>query len=428
MKKIYLLLLLLFFALPFLSIAQSNYKSGYVINLKGDTLRGYINYREWRQNPKSIDFKTELNNGIPQKLTVSDINYFEITGYETYERYLIKASVAGIELSNAPTGVDTLYTIENAFLQLLQNGKNCTLYAYTDDIKTRFYIKSAGITPPAELIYRVYFEPNNSRNLITRTTYQGQLIALAASFNLIKLQQQIQKTDYTASDLSKIVSKINSDSKYNAENTSSAKNGSLMFSIGAGLNVSKLKYEGNSPFQSSPTATSVFPQFNISVDNYVNPNIGRVLLRLQLGFTIKTFTVTGTSYSLPFLQSSSTQNITQISGLVIPQVIYNFYNTDAFKAFAGAGVATSIASYPTNKYSLNNGTAGTSSQNNFPEWTSFGFSMPFTAGITLNKKLEIFAAYYLPITIVTANYAAFSASINTYSAGLNYFISSKHRK
>ena len=44
MKKYFLVTLLL---LPLLSIAQSNYKSGYVVTLKGDTLRGYINYKEW---------------------------------------------------------------------------------------------------------------------------------------------------------------------------------------------------------------------------------------------------------------------------------------------------------------------------------------------------------------------------------------------
>ena len=48
------------FLLPLLSIAQANYKSGYVVTLKGDTLRGYINYKEWGRNPKDIDFKARF--------------------------------------------------------------------------------------------------------------------------------------------------------------------------------------------------------------------------------------------------------------------------------------------------------------------------------------------------------------------------------
>jgi hypothetical protein len=55
-------LLLFFFLLPFFSLAQTNYKPGYVVTLKGDTLRGFIDYKEWIKNPKYISFKNTPGN------------------------------------------------------------------------------------------------------------------------------------------------------------------------------------------------------------------------------------------------------------------------------------------------------------------------------------------------------------------------------
>lgn len=43
MKYLYFVSLILI--LPAFSFAQSNYKAGYVVTTKGDTLRGFINYK-----------------------------------------------------------------------------------------------------------------------------------------------------------------------------------------------------------------------------------------------------------------------------------------------------------------------------------------------------------------------------------------------
>jgi hypothetical protein len=153
-----------------------------------------------------------------------------------------------------------------------------------------------------------------------------------------------------------------------------------------------------------------------------------LVLRLLLSFTKNTFTVNGSANPTAFSQSTITQNVTQATGAFTLQIIYNFYNTDKFKVFAGTGISANISAYPTNKYSVNYSGISSGERNNFPELTSLWFSAPVTAGIMLNKKLEIFGAYHLPLTIVTSNYQNFSASIIAYSAGLNYFIGSNHHK
>ena len=72
MKKYYLLLL---FFVPLISIAQSNYKKSAMVDMNGDTIRGFINYKEWGQNPKEILFKNVLSDQ-PQKFSANEIKYF----------------------------------------------------------------------------------------------------------------------------------------------------------------------------------------------------------------------------------------------------------------------------------------------------------------------------------------------------------------
>ncbi|TSD63509.1 hypothetical protein FFF34_018125 [Inquilinus sp. KBS0705] len=72
--------------LPLLSIAQSNFKPGYVVTLKGDTIQGFFDYRGWDSNPRKVKFKTDLNAAV-QELTPANTLYFDINGLEAYQHY-----------------------------------------------------------------------------------------------------------------------------------------------------------------------------------------------------------------------------------------------------------------------------------------------------------------------------------------------------
>ncbi len=54
--RIILGLLFLFMFLQ-ASFCQENYQPGYIVGLKGDTLHGFINYRNWERNPDKISFR-----------------------------------------------------------------------------------------------------------------------------------------------------------------------------------------------------------------------------------------------------------------------------------------------------------------------------------------------------------------------------------
>ncbi|WP_421824882.1 hypothetical protein [Flagellimonas oceanensis] len=89
-KKIGLLLIgMLTFQL---ALSQGNYLPGYVIKKSTDTLYGYIDYRNWEQNPDKINFKTNTESN-PISFNPIDIIEFKVDG-ELYVSGIIKTEVS----------------------------------------------------------------------------------------------------------------------------------------------------------------------------------------------------------------------------------------------------------------------------------------------------------------------------------------------
>src|SRR6201999_1234299 len=89
MRILYLTLTFIFLLLIGAN-AQSNYKPGYIIDLKGDTIKGYINYHEWDENPGMVSFKNTTGN--VQEYNPQTCGSFAVTGFEYYEKHIVKVS------------------------------------------------------------------------------------------------------------------------------------------------------------------------------------------------------------------------------------------------------------------------------------------------------------------------------------------------
>jgi hypothetical protein len=128
MKSFYKALLVLSF-LPLITFAQSNYKPGYVVTLKGDTLRGFIDYREWNTNPTSINFKAAIADIKSRTFTPEDVSFFDINGMETYRRYAGPISMDATDKDHLSASLDTSFRQETVFFRVLQKGNNLALYS-----------------------------------------------------------------------------------------------------------------------------------------------------------------------------------------------------------------------------------------------------------------------------------------------------------
>lgn len=407
-------LLSLFIAVPILSFSQSNFRKGYVVTNANDTIKGYINYKERAINPSSITFKSSLEE------KASDFNLQNCAGYgidglEQFQRFQVAISMSKVDVSSLSLGRDSASRTDTVFLNVLQAGKNVTLYGYRDMLKSRFYIKDKNHSVPQELIYQLYMNPVRTSLIVTENLYAGQLLDLMSAFNAGTESDlsNLKQLRYTASDLLKVVSVINN------QKLVKSKYPNTRFFAGAGFNVNKVDYQGINDLAnaSAKNKSSSSPLVTMGLDVFANPAIGKTIFRLELALYMSKNNVSTTTANVATAEIGHTFD--QKAVAFTPQVIYNFYNTDPLKVFAGAGIGFVISSFTNNQSTnFNSFRQETEVIKNNVELEAFGFTVPFRAGVVINKKIELSAVYTLPSTIT--NYTGYSITLQRFSVGVNF--------
>lgn len=399
--------------LPALSYAQSNYKPGYVVNLKGDTLKGFINYQEWGGNPDAIGFKNSLSDKDSKTLTPSDISYFNITGLDTYQRYSGLISMDATDKDHIGSVRDTTYRNAVVFIRVLQKGKNLSLYSYTDGTKVRFYVGEAPDYLPSELVYRLYYNysdiPVKGQNGVTvnENTYQRQLFALANKYEVSDdaLQREIERADYTEDNIGNIIKTINKITKAEYAKRNKIKGPIFNVFVGAGANIDNMSTDAGSPYSAGggKPYTSTGAMISGGVNFFVNPVVRRFQLRIEVGLAQSQFRSLYDLKVYPYIPFKA--SFDEVSVNITPQILYNFYNAENFKVYASVGFLLRYFKF-SNAYfgSQSQPNSATDIEKNEPYWfISSQNSVMFKAGVQIHKHWGIFAQYLAsePITIDT---------------------------
>ena len=411
-------LILFFFLLPFLSFGQTNFKPGYVVTLKGDTVRGFIDYKEWYKNPKYISFKQAVSDNKAGRFSTQNINAFAVTGLEYYQRFIVAVSQDNVDINHLAQKPDTSSITDTVFLKIDARGKYLTLFRYNDDLKTRFYILEAGETQPKELIYRAYYNHEESESIVYINRYRTQLVNLAQKLdgNNGKISRQILLSKYSENELTKIVQILNGNpsKQFTSQNLA----GIRLFA-GAGVNYSTFKFDDpRAVFNRDNSSASVFPKINAGIDFFENRNTQALLLRAEYSFTVNQYKFSQGNDAAPV---GSTYNLafTQYTNSISPQIIFNFYNRDDLKVFAGIGASLNFTVYNSYKFVTKyDSPFPETDRDRFPALRSFWLSVPITAGVQLSKKMEINIRYAPKSTL--SNDGGFSGGASSFQAGVNY--------
>jgi len=389
MKKLLLFALLI----PVFSNAQNNYKPGFVVTLKGDTLQGAIDYKEWGQNPSKIQFINNQTPGNVEELSVENTKAFSVTGLEYYRRFVLPISQDQVELNKLTNKLDTSFKIKAVFLRVKSSGKYLTLYSYIDKIKSRFYVETYLYPVPEELIYHAFNDDageSTSVKFIKR--FRAQLIFISQQYhkNTTDIENQISQANYNERDLINIIQLINGNA---SKQYSSASLVGIRWFAGVGINFSSLKYfePTDYNFLKGYSASSVFPKIDAGLDFFENKNTRRLIFRAEVTATINQYNSSIVDQGVP--QSTGILNFKQYNTGIIPQVIYNLYNARDLKAFIGAGVAFNFSSYNNYEYVTKYGGALPDNVMKYPYLSNFWLSFPLKVGIAFNEKIEINACY-----------------------------------
>jgi hypothetical protein len=422
MKHLVFSALILLFT-PLLSSAQVNLKRGFVVTSQGDTLKGYLDYKEWIKTPKSVSFNATPANKDKQDFTPLNCRYFEIEGLEAYQTYHGRVSADKTDFNNIPKAIDTSKVFVQAFLKVLQKGEKVTLLMLSDDIKVRFFLKDNKENNIQELGFRRYVDPIDKNKIKASKNYMGQLLFMANKYNegSPQLKRQIELADYISTDLIKIVSVINNFDKTKPTFKSESKK--YRFFAGAGLNQSTTRIVGTHllAHQDTEIKTSVLPKVIIGADLFLNPNVRRIILRGELSFTKTNQQLYRQEDNTSANQTTAHQEFKQNIISLFPQALYNLYNGENLKFFLGSGLYASRVFYAYNKYehqeTFVNGATYRIGSDDYYKLDKFWYLVPVKGGFTFND-LELSAIYFPPITI--SKYHNFAFVTKSVHIQLNY--------
>ena len=423
--KVYFKCTLFLLLFPFLGVAQSNYKPGYVVTLKGDTMRGFIDYKEWDNNPVSINFKSGGNDVKPAILTTNEISFFNISQLEAYQKYTGDITMDVTDPNRISNGRDSSFKTTSVFLKILQKGSRLTLYSYADDIKTRFFIKDNAEGQIKELIYRVYYDAgrtktsNQSGGTVNENTYLKQLFALAQKYDVLtdSYQADLEHSFYSSLDISKLVSKINGISKADYNKKLSAET-PVQFFVGAALNITKTAPGGFYKAAGGTGYTSYLPEISFGINIFANPNTQKLVFRVELMLGDSKVNANYINKNLPYIPITYSYN--QYSAALTPQIIYNFYNAANFKIYGGVGVPFTFYKFSGENFGNADGKTpiGEIVQDNPFAFNTFGTPVVFKVGVMFSHNWSIYGDYITSSTISPDGY--FANSFSSIQAGVTY--------
>ena len=390
MKLLYILLLI---ALPSALFAQTNYHEGYVLKNNGDTVKGFIDYREWNESPISVDFKTNKGDKQPEQFNATAIKGFGIIGMETYITFNGMISNDNNRFPDLASFLDTSRIRGSIFLRQMITGSHLSLYSQVDGKKTRYFV-AEGNAVPVELKYNQYY--TDRRDVIERAFFRGQLILYINKYTPAKtaLIRQAEETKFEDDPLEDIIYKINGDliAKTNNQSNHSKVRGY----IGLGM----LNTKTQSDYTKSHSI-STLPQVNFGIDIFNNPDVQQCIIRVNGSLSFASAKVVYGSFE----SQNSAISFDQFTFGITPQIIFNIYNRDSFKVYIDGGVGLNFSSY--------------SRDSDIPSsiFNSFWTNLPLQTGIVINKKWEASFTYAPYLKIIPDNgltYQSFSLGVKLY--------------
>jgi hypothetical protein len=399
--------------------AQKKYIKGLVVLFNGDTLHGWIDYRNWKVNPKAINFKSDSLSEDHKKFTVEDLSYFEVKGFDVYRKAIVKKDVLPVDLPSLTTISDSIVT-DTVFLRAIVQGKFVNLFELVD-FKPHYYIQDSS-TKYTELVYKRYLHDDNI-NLITRNIYRNQLIKYATDQHASgKLLHKIENLGYNAKELGSMVAAINKLSGEISYASDYNKNSEISYFAGVGTVYTGIKFNGpDTRLTGMDFKNTISPLFTAGVNVYSPRNLRDLVLRFELSYHSAQYKGNKTMVSnFPTLGGDTLEYVIKQNNITpAVSVLYNLVRNEKHRYYIGAQYGITFSSYPTNRLTIwkYNGKSVTEEYLVYKKsWTILNIK----TGIEINRKWEIGLTGRVAGSFV--NYTNISAKPTMYTLWVGYHI------
>lgn len=180
------------------AFSQENFVQGYIVRTNGDTIRGEVDYRNWRINPGKVQFK-KSGQAAAGTYTAKEIKSFYAAG-DFYYGAVVEAEKSPRTTMNLDGNPEFIIAMDTTFLHALITGEK-SLFHYIDaDDRENFYIgNGAGF----ELLkYKVYLISSHGiSKKQSRKHFVGQLMNYFSACE--GFQKNAAKVQYTKKSLLK---------------------------------------------------------------------------------------------------------------------------------------------------------------------------------------------------------------------------------
>lgn len=397
-----------------------SYFEGYILKNNGDTLKGYIEYKNWDYSPNTINFKTDKTNEKVLEFNPESIKGFQVSGSDFYISYVGTVSDNKNIFPDLPDHIDTTTKLKSIFLKQITTGSNITLYYNNEIAKDRFFIAEKNQVA-VELKYYDYYDRDNNREVV-HDLYKGQLKLYINKYKAgdQQLAKHVESVKFQKDYLGNIVDEINNiagKKEYGLNKPNNRnKPSNIRFFVGAGINsysttfsyVIYITYNliltGTESY--SHTNSTIGPKFDFGLDIFTNPVVQQSIFRVE-------FSATSVNCQTNIPSSNAfgpgvSFNVNQSSLTITPQFLFNIYNKEKIKVYLGAGFALNLVSFSKNS-------DGNSPTDDSVFWGYF----PIQAGLVLNKNFELSYTYSSFVTTTNYSIVNVAAKLNS-SVGIKY--------
>lgn len=231
--------------------SQQNFKPGYIITNSNDSLKGFIDFREWGYTPSKITFRRPT--GEKQDFTPGQIREFAIPPREYYVSRKVSLDLTSFDINDLtsfgkPRSVkDTLL-----FLSVIVKGKTSLFFIKDRNDREHFYIEKEN-QPTEELILKKNMKTsdegftNSSKiYLVTTEIFKGQLILFFS--DCLALKEEINGSEYKTASLRSLVVHYNECHPGGiVQFVKKPEKIRVKFGLLAGMRLSQLKFSGSYP-------------------------------------------------------------------------------------------------------------------------------------------------------------------------------------
>ncbi|HYH15075.1 MAG TPA: hypothetical protein VD794_07645 [Flavisolibacter sp.] len=390
MKKLFTGILLSLLLMCTSAFAQRNFIPASIELASREKISGYIDYRNWVANPKTIAFKRTESDNV-EEYTTHDLYSFQIPGKDEYIKAIVWKDIQPLQLDklvnySMPSVLDTV------FLRTLVKGEKISLYELIDE-KAHYFIAPQNDTLQ-ELQYKRLQVGTTHDYYNDYNTFRDQLKRyISADGTSSKLQRQIESANYKSKDLVNLVKAINNNTATIISSSEKVKNKPQFF-VAGGITYNTTSIKGRQDFDVFKNIKDPFLSYTFSVGGDLFPRRGlkNVFLRTEVRLSNNAYkgdVEVYLPYSPPNYKERRTYSLKMTT--VTPSLLagYNVWIKEKSRVYLAAGVGFNIANYSDNVYTTTNlSTEDISVQKNYLELEKLWAEYFISAGVVVNKRIE----------------------------------------